>query len=125
MNENFEPTAGVEANQIQQAVSHLLDDATAVTGERRCETRETFFGPVTVVVEEDGQRRSYSCFSRDLSSRGMGLLHNMPLEPGQVLLTIRRESNEVRFKSEISWCRPCGEGWYLSGAKLLAVLPAS
>ena len=116
----MEPTQYFEQKHISHIVKRLLDDARDERGEQRAHTRQPFFGPVTIVVEENGKQSDYSCFSRDISPTGIGLLHNMPLECGEVTLTIQRQSGDVRFRGEIMWCRPCGEGWYLSGARFIA-----
>ncbi len=105
-----------------QAVAALLADTRETPDDRRTEKRQPFFTPVTVLVEEEGQQRNYSCFSRDLSERGIGLLHNMPLNKGQATLRLPRKSGQpVILQGEIVWCRPCGEGWFLSGVNLLGV----
>jgi hypothetical protein len=109
---------------IQRAIASLLAEARAANRERRASVREPFFGPVNVTVRERGERRNYSCISRDISSTGIGLLHNMPLELGEVVLTIGEQiGGNPRLRSRIVWCRPCGEGWYLSGAEFVAVEP--
>ena len=77
-----------------------------------------------MLVEEAGKRRNYSCFYRDISPIGVGLLHNMELKPGEVVLTVFRKSGtKVCFRGALLWCHPCGEGWFISGAKFLALNP--
>ncbi len=108
-----------ECVATQEVVRLLLDDAREGADERRVERREPFFQPVALVAGED-QRRQFSVFSRDISATGIGLLHCMAVEPGEVLLTIPCKScGKVRIRSRIVWCRPCGEGWYMSGARFL------
>ena len=125
MHEQTPQTADIETGQIRQIVERLLNEAESHTGERRSAVRKPYFRPVSLAVQQGDQRRSFSCFSRDISPHGVGLLHNMPLEPGEVALTIQTESGEgVRLSSEIVWCRSCGEGWFISGARFLGVLPA-
>ena len=47
----------------------------------------------------------------------------MDMKPGEIVLRIPSESfGDVRIRSEVVWCRPCGEGWYLSGARFVEVL---
>ena len=111
------------AKVLQTAVSHLLEEAKRGAGERRFNDREAFFRPVDMAVSENGYVRKYSCFSRDISPNGIGLLHNMPVNPEQqVILTIHSpELGPVRVWSEIVWCEPCGEGWYVSGLRFLEI----
>src|SRR5689334_18761611 len=55
--------------------------------ERRSEPRQPFFAPVSV-KQIGGQQRLFSANSREISRQGIGLLHNMELERGPVILTI-------------------------------------
>jgi hypothetical protein len=117
------PTSAQKPN-LAETVCELLVDAREAAEERRKEKREPFFGPASVVVDEAGERRSYSCFCRDLSPSGIGLLHNMELKTGEIVVKVLRKSGAgVCFRSELLWCRPCGEGWFVSGARFLYLIP--
>jgi hypothetical protein len=123
MREKTLQTFESEREQVCQTIERLLVEATPASGERRNAERKPYFRPVSLAVLEGGEWRNFSCFSRDISPCGIGLLHNMPLERGEVELTIQMESAEdVRLKGEIMWCRPCGEGWFTSGARFLSAL---
>jgi hypothetical protein len=108
---------------IEQAVLRLLNAARSEDQiERRGDPRQPFFRPISVMIDGP-QRRQFSAFSREISRSSIGLLHNMALEPGEVTLAILGPVGEVcRFRTQIIWCRPCGEGWYLSGGRFLDVL---
>lgn len=99
-------------------VADLLSTAKAADlGDRRLAERHPFFYPVNVASQRPGSP-SFSAFSRDISAGGMGLLHNMPLERGPVVLTIMSDAESpVRLAGIIMWCVPCGEGWYTSGVR--------
>jgi hypothetical protein len=87
--------------------------------DRRAEIRYPFFRAVGLQV--DGQR--VSAFSREISPSGIGLLHNMELPPTEVEVTVpSRRGHSVRMRVRIVWCRPCGEGWYISGGRLVDVV---
>ena len=109
--------------QVEQAVLRLLSAARSEEAlERRGEPRSPFFRPISILIDGP-QRRQFSAFSREISKSGIGLLHNMPLEPAEVTLAILGPVGEVcRFRTQIVWCRPCGEGWYLSGGRFLELL---
>ncbi len=116
---------GTNPELLKKTVRHLLHEAREGANERRAEKRESFFSPVRFSVTGDS-RREFSCFSRDISATGIGLLHCMAIEPREIVLTIPSKSfGDVRIRSEIVWCRPCGEGWYLSGARFVEVLAAT
>jgi hypothetical protein len=83
--------------------------------DRRVEVRFAFFRPVSVHTH-DGH--AFSAFSREISASGVGLIHNMPLERGEVQITISHEHGySIRVRTEIMWCQSCGEGWYISGGR--------
>ena len=119
----LEPAPAVDAGCIARVVHHLLTEANQSGIERRTAAREPFFRPVTVTLMQT-EAQQFSCFSKDISATGIGLLHCMPLPLGEVTLAIRSEAGEpVHIKSELVWCRFCGAGWYLSGALFLEMLP--
>lgn len=107
-----------ERSDERAQVTELLNTAKAADmGDRRQTERHPFFYPVNVSLHRTGSP-SFSAFSRDISAGGMGLLHNMPLELGAVVLTILSDAaSPVRLAGEIMWCVPCGEGWYTSGVR--------
>jgi len=110
---------------LQECVRLLLNEAKEGIEERRAEKQEPYFHPVTLVFGQDNQRQ-FTCFSRDISGTGIGLLHFMAVEPGEVILTIPSDScGNVRIRSEIIWCQPCGDGWYLSGARFIELISST
>lgn len=89
--------------------------------DRRGAARYPFFRPVRIVPAE-GSLGEHTAFTRELSTTGVGLLHSLRLNPGLVtMLLYTQEGDDVRLPTEILWCRPCGDGWYVSGGKF--VLP--
>jgi hypothetical protein len=110
--------------EIDAAVDRLLADARDGKGaERRVEPRHPFFCPVFVMPQGDRSRR-FSAFSREISRSGIGLLHNMKLQPGPATLVVASPNGRRRqFAAEVVWCRPCGEGWFISGCRFVGVTP--
>lgn len=87
--------------------------------DRRAEIRYPFFRAVGLLV--DGER--VSAFSREISPSGIGLLHNRDLPATEVEVSVpSRRGHTVRMRVRIAWCRPCGEGWYISGGRLIDVV---
>ncbi len=85
--------------------------------DQRAEVRFPLFRPVMVSLA-NGQ--SYSAFSREISTSGMGLIHNYELPPSEVELSIcSEEGYSVKVRTQIIWCRACGEGWYISGGRFV------
>ena len=76
--------------------------------------RHPFFTPV-VVSPEPKTNLPLSVFSRDISFSGVGLFHNQPLEECGVWVSV--PGREGHLWAKVKWCRPCGNGWYISGAE--------
>jgi hypothetical protein len=110
----------VETARTGMAIHELVIEAhDEGKRDRRNEVRYPFFRTVTVQV--DGCR--HSAFSREISSCGIGLLHNVQLAPGEVEVTIpSRRGHSVRMRTRIHWCRPCGDGWFISGGTFVDVV---
>jgi hypothetical protein len=119
------PEPMLSSSRVEDTVRQLLDEAKQQVYreliERRSKVRYPFFRPVTLSVDQNASRR-LSVFTRDISRSGVGLLHNMPLEQVDATLTIPSDyGNESIMRIRIAWCRPCGEGWYVSGAEFLGL----
>jgi len=117
-------TADLAAMQLGHAVHRLLTEARELDyqeqAERRCKVRYPFFRAVTLIADADGH--NLSAFTRDISRSGIGLLHNMRLPMGPATLAIPSEQcGLMRVRIDIVWCRPCGEGWYVSGAEFIGL----
>jgi hypothetical protein len=108
---------------VCEAVDRILSEPLGESAflERRDARRTPCFRPVLIGLPGEGPPR-FSAFTRDLSPQSIGMLHVMPLAQGDVV---------VRFPSagkaptdllvELQWCEDCGEGWYMSGGRLLSL----
>lgn len=86
--------------------------------ERRSAMRHPFFRPVSV----KGLDSDCVTFSREISTVGIGLLHNYEMKPGDQELAINNKRGHViRVRTRILWCLPCGEGWYISGGQFMGI----
>jgi hypothetical protein len=111
----------LDRKRVREIVHQLLDEARAQElADRRAEMRHPFFAPVDVRIDDTSH---LSAFSREISPLGIGLLHNEPLAPETVTLRLRGPGGTtLAVQTQILWCRPCGEGWYLSGGRFLQLL---
>jgi hypothetical protein len=99
----------------QRSVKALVEKARAVHDDRRQDQRYPFFQPVTITAEHS-RPVALSAFSRDISESGIGLLLYWPLKPGSANLVIHFDRDEpVSVTGYVTWCRPCGQGWYTAG----------
>ena len=111
-----EKTSKLSASACDIAVEYLLEEAHRDQAERRDLARQPFFRNVIVAVPHGDGYVRFSCFSRDVSAGGIGLLHHFPLECGEVVVTIYSQSlGPVRMRGEIAWCERQLDGWHTSG----------
>ncbi len=93
--------------------------------DRRGAARYPFFRPVTL-TPAGGDLGPHHAFTRELSTTGVGLLHSVRLTPGVFTVSVLLDDGRrTSLPTELLWCRPCGEGWYLSGGKFLFPEPAA
>lgn len=108
-----------DGRSLGSEVYQILREARAgAKRETRIEDRYPFFRPVTI---EFGEARM-SGFCREVSERGIGLLHFFDLASAEVSVTIRTEQGyQVQARVRIAWCTPCGEGAYISGGEFIGI----
>ena len=82
--------------------------------DRRHFVRFPFFRPVSVL--SDGLERN--AFSRDISARGLGLIHNQSLQLGPTKVFVSLAKSVVVADFEVCWCKEVGNGWWVSGGRL-------
>jgi hypothetical protein len=88
-----------------------------VRKDRRSETRYPFFRKIELNAAGDA---ACVAFTREISTVGVGLLHNVPLTPGEVELSIpSKKGYSIRIRTKVLWCQACGEGWYVSGGQFV------
>jgi hypothetical protein len=114
-----------EVGRLQSAVNQLLSTyVPPPDAELRRTERWPFFAPVSLSLDGDAFPR-YSAFAHDISFMGIGLLHVMPLVPGEVIITIGRATGgSLSIRTQIIWCKSYGEVWYKSGGRFLEVVQA-
>ena len=85
--------------------------------------RYPFFRAVSIVTGVGGR---HPAFCRDISTDGIGLLHKIEIEPGEVEVTFPSEHGSgVTVPVRIAWCRPSADGWYISGGSCLSTSAVS
>ncbi len=111
-----------DSHRIRAAVMRIIKEAReSADMEQRRAIRVPFFRPVQVGLG-DGEPPRFSAFCRDLSLYGIGLLHIMPLHCGEVTVRFTsRNGPPTDLRARIDWCQDCGEGWYMSGGRLLDI----
>ena len=114
-----EGAAGMQSATDEAIAECVREAGSATTADRRQNRRYPFFRPITITIG-GAEGTKLPAFSRDISRAGIGLLHNAPLEPQHVIVTIPRTADHtLNVPMEIIRCEPCGEGWYISGGRFI------
>lgn len=89
--------------------------------ERRSLYRETISRPVGIRLNND---REILCFSKNLSFDGIGVISQYSfLENTEAKIEIHSSNNlNPVMAAKLAWCKPFGEGWFVSGWHFLAVI---
>lgn len=103
-----------------KAIYQLIVEAkAALKTDRRADVRYAFFRPVSIEMD-DGHK--YTAFTREISDTGIGLIHNIDLNEGEVEITIRSDCGySIRVRTQVVWCADCGEGWFISGGRFVGI----
>ena len=119
MNQNSNQAVVSREDRIAGALLGIIESP---EWDRRSLRRIPYFGPVSLRLEGADSAR-LSAFARDLSTGGIGLVHLMPLENTEVVITLKLPSGQpIELLTQIRWCRSFGDGWYASGGEFLDVV---
>jgi hypothetical protein len=115
----------LDEERVRSAIERLLSSyVPPPDSELRDSSRSPFFAPVSLLVDGDAFTR-YSAFAHDISPLGIGMLHVMPLPPGEVIVVIcRPNAGTLSLRTQILWCKSYGEVWYRSGGRFLEAIEA-
>jgi hypothetical protein len=81
--------------------------------------RYPFFQKVTIERDRDSMG-TVTAFTRNISTNGIGLFHNAPLDKEKVRVIIpTRKGQTVGVDVALRWCVPCGNGWHISGGRFV------
>jgi hypothetical protein len=107
----------VFVSSAKDVVERMRRDADKTgAAERRSAERVPFFSAATIELKNGD---SHAAFTRDISTPGIGLLHRLPIESGEVTVHIPFPSGMLAQRTLILWCQEVGEGWYASGGHFL------
>lgn len=105
---------------MQEDIERLVMEAQrSRLNERRTEPRHSFVRPVSIY---QGDKPGLSCFSKDISNLGIGIITPQEFDVGiHAVLRIHSVSSYPVFvRSEVRWCDRFGKGWFLTGWKFIA-----
>jgi hypothetical protein len=81
---------------------------------------------IPVLVQPvDGQSNAvgvpFAAMTRDISPRGVGLVHMEPIEHGLLALKMSLADEEVNLVADVEWCKALGPFYYV-GTKFVSKL---
>ncbi|MFK7767569.1 MAG: PilZ domain-containing protein [Mariniblastus sp.] len=101
---------------IKRAIDGILkEDLNFDRNENRSAHRENLVRPIQIEIRDP--EKTVNGFSRNVSATGIGVITSHPIDNNSIgLLKIGGLSNnDTSILSECRWCKPYGEGWYISG----------
>lgn len=107
----------VEIEQLKVVIDRLIsEDREYNQKERRSVQRLPFFRPATLWLGRQ-QEEPQSCFVRDISERGIGMVHQFNPAPDRMgTIGIHRLWDEpMVFRANCRWSECWGSGWFISG----------
>ncbi|MEQ1905881.1 MAG: PilZ domain-containing protein [Pirellulaceae bacterium] len=107
---------------IEKTVQNMeAETSRYLNSERRTLFRTPFARPVSVRLRDCQQ--SIKTTSQNISETGVALLSEATFNEKDIgVLTVHSlEGRPTVFLAECQWCRPFGEGWYLSGWHFISV----
>lgn len=94
----------------------LILTALSSETERRVQRRAPFFRSASVTAVESD--RTFRAFTRDISDRGIGLLHEEVFDDDTIRLEFPSELGQPPlFQAKVLWTRETENGWYTSGCE--------
>jgi hypothetical protein len=105
--------------ELVSFVKRQLRNAETYTGvERRSEGRHWMVVPV-LVQPVDEQFRAigapFAVVTRDISPKGIGLVHSEPIEHQWLALQMSLAGEQVNVAAEVLWCKGFGPFYYVGG----------
>jgi hypothetical protein len=111
--------------ELVSFVERQIRRAPPYTGvERRMDKRHLMAMPVLVQpVDEQSNAVGvpFVAMTRDISPKGIGLVHTEPIERGRLALRMSLADEEVNLVAEVEWCRALGP-FYNVGASFVSKL---
>jgi hypothetical protein len=100
-----------------EVLEQLVRKAVAPLDDRREGLRLPFFREIRL-ASSDGETDYGFGFSRDLTPRGLGVMHQSPILDEIIRLRVSTSSGPIECRGRVIWTRTIGAGWFFSGCEL-------
>ena len=99
----------------------FIAELSTPTDDQRSHERTSIRRPVTLYV--DNATRPIPALLRDITIKGVGLLHDFPIKPGEFILRIPNGSDGDAFCARVNllWCQETARSVYMSGGSFMCV----
>ncbi|MDP6445231.1 MAG: PilZ domain-containing protein [Pirellulaceae bacterium] len=107
------------ANSVYDSLEKLVREAIESQNDQRTEFRIPFVRQISLTYS-NGASASRHTFTRDLTPRGIGLLHSDALVGDTVLVEVPIDNGApLTMKGRVIWSMPLQDGWFTSGAAFI------
>ncbi|HUS38175.1 MAG TPA: PilZ domain-containing protein [Pirellulales bacterium] len=103
----------------QSIVREIMDEIEPAV-ERRAAVRKPFLCATTIGVGDGGLLRK-PAYIRDISEKGIGLVHTTPVNLGEITVDLPLGDQTVQMRVHIRWGGRTGD-WYRSGGEFVDVV---
>jgi len=105
--------------ELVSFVERQIRNAQAYDGvERRTERRCLMVVPVTaqpVDQQSNAMGAPFAVVTRDISPKGIGLVHSEPIDQTLLALQMSLAGEEVNVVADVQWCKAFGPFYYFGG----------
>lgn len=119
------PVAPGPPDELVSFVERQIRNARPYAGvERRSDKRYLMAMPILVQPLDEQSNAvavPFTAMTRDISPRGIGLVHTEPIEHGMLALRMSLAGEQVNLVAEVRWCRAFGPFYYV-GAHFVSKL---
>ena len=107
--------------EIERLIREVITDNARFERELRSAHRETLVCPVEIASDDDGE--IIQAFSRNISSMGIALITDQPVEERSTstLKIYRTNKPPTKIVAECRWCKPFGEKYWVSGWQFMHI----
>lgn len=108
----------VESAKWSDVIEQLVREAVAPLEEKReGMMRIPYFREIHLYSADGDTEYGYG-FSRDLTPRGIGIMHQASITDEQISIRVNTNTGPVQCRGRLIWSRIIGSGWFFSGCEL-------
>lgn len=104
-------------SEWSELFEQLVNEAVGPLDDRREGMRLPFFREIKL-CSVDGRTDFGVGFSRDLTPRGIGVMHQQSIPDEIIRIQVSTSQGDIDCRGRVIWSRSIGAGWFFSGCEL-------